>query len=60
MRQTEQKKAKTFRTLICRTNYGNRKVPNEGISVNIVDNHVKQVDNTGKERRKQPLSFFGR
>jgi len=53
VRQTEQKRVKTFRTLIRRTNYGNRKAPDEDKTVNIVDNAVK-------ERKKQFPSFFGR
>ncbi|MDJ0306727.1 hypothetical protein [Dehalobacter sp.] len=59
MKQAVQKKPKTFRTLIRQTNCGNRELQDKDGNVNIVDNGVKQVDNPGKERRKQPLSFFG-
>ncbi|WP_141690623.1 hypothetical protein [Dehalobacter sp. TeCB1] len=60
MKHAVQKKPKTFRTLIRKSRSGNREAPNEDKSVNIVDNAVKQVENAGKERRKQPFSFFGR
>ncbi|NBJ17015.1 MAG: hypothetical protein FNP40_15950 [Dehalobacter sp. 4CP] len=59
MKQAAQKKPKTFRTLIRQANYGNKELQNKDRNVNIVDNGVKEVDNAGKERRKQPLSFFG-
>lgn len=59
MKQAAQKKPKTFRTLIRQTNCGNRELQNKDKNENIEDNCVKCVDNPGKERRKQPLSFFG-
>ena len=59
MKQAVQKKPKTFRTLIRQTRSGNREAPNEDKSVNIVDYGVKQVNNAGKEQKKQPTSFFG-
>ncbi|WP_176714424.1 hypothetical protein [Dehalobacter sp. TeCB1] len=55
MKQTAQKKPKTFRTLIRQTHSGNKKMADEDKSVNKVEN----VDSAGKERKKQPSSFFG-
>lgn len=53
MKQAAQKKPKAFRTLIRQANCGNRELQDKERNVNIVDNGVKQVDNAGKERRKQ-------
>jgi hypothetical protein len=60
VKQVAQKKPKTFRTLIRKTHSGNREAPNGEKSMNMMNNGVKQVDNAGKERRKQLTSFFGR
>jgi hypothetical protein len=57
MKQAVQKKAKIFRTLIRQTNCGNRELQDKDKNVNIVDNGGKQVDNAGKERKKQSIFF---